>query len=42
MILYLLGKDTIEMQFNILKPGTKVLLVDDLLATGGQFFFVHF
>ncbi|CAF0758507.1 unnamed protein product [Rotaria sp. Silwood1] len=29
------GKDTIEMQFNILKPGTKVLLMDDLLATGG-------
>jgi len=24
-----------EMQINILKPGTKVLLVDDLLATGG-------
>jgi len=29
------GKDTMEMQLNILKPGTKVLLVDDLLATGG-------
>ncbi len=28
-----------EMQLDILKPGTKVLLVDDLLATGGQFFF---
>jgi adenine/guanine phosphoribosyltransferase-like PRPP-binding protein len=26
------------MQANVLKPGTKVLLVDDLLATGGQFF----
>ena len=25
-----------EIQFNALKPGTKVLLVDDLLATGGQ------
>jgi adenine phosphoribosyltransferase len=30
------GKDTIEMQANILKAGTKVLLVDDLLATGGK------
>ena len=30
------GKDTMEMQVNILKPGTKVLLVDDLLATGGK------
>jgi adenine phosphoribosyltransferase len=35
---YFLGQDTIEMQANVLKPGTKVLLVDDLLATGGQFF----
>jgi adenine phosphoribosyltransferase len=35
---YFLGHDTIEMQANVLKPGTKVLLVDDLLATGGQFF----
>ncbi len=32
---YFLGKDTMEMQLNMLKPGTKVLLVDDLLATGG-------
>ncbi|CAF3508227.1 unnamed protein product [Rotaria sordida] len=29
------GKDTIEMQMNILQPGTKILLLDDLLATGG-------
>ena len=31
------GKDSTEMQIDILKPGTKILLVDDLLATGGQF-----
>ena len=29
------GKDTMEIQKNILKPGTRVLLMDDLLATGG-------
>jgi len=29
------GKDTMEMQTNNLKPGTKILLMDDLLATGG-------
>ncbi len=34
---FFLGKDTIEMQHNVLKPGTKVLLLDDILATGGQF-----
>lgn len=33
-----LGKDTIEMQADVLKPGTKILLVDDLLATGGEYF----
>ena len=31
-----LGKDTIEIQTNVLKSGTKILLVDDLLATGGM------
>ena len=34
-----LGKDTIEMQTNVLKPGAKILLVDDVLATGGQFYY---
>lgn len=29
------GQDTIEMQEGILNPGEKVVLVDDLLATGG-------
>ncbi|CAF3346011.1 unnamed protein product [Rotaria socialis] len=29
------GTDTIEMQVDILKSGTKILLVDDILATGG-------
>ncbi|CAF0959631.1 unnamed protein product [Adineta steineri] len=29
------GKDTMEIQTQVLKPGTKILLVDDLLATGG-------
>ena len=28
------GTDTIEVQKNLLKEGTNVLLVDDLLATG--------
>uniref|UniRef100_A0A336LYK4 Adenine phosphoribosyltransferase n=1 Tax=Culicoides sonorensis TaxID=179676 RepID=A0A336LYK4_CULSO len=30
------GTDTFEMQKNSVKPGQKVLLVDDLLATGGS------
>lgn len=30
------------MQIDTLKPGTKVLLVDDLLATGGKFCFMIF
>ncbi|CAF0867180.1 unnamed protein product [Adineta steineri] len=29
------GKDTMEIQTQVLKSGTKILLVDDLLATGG-------
>jgi adenine phosphoribosyltransferase len=29
------GKDTIEVHIDAIKPGEKVLLVDDLLATGG-------
>ena len=29
------GKDTIEMHEDAIAPGTKVILVDDLLATGG-------
>ncbi|XP_013387076.1 adenine phosphoribosyltransferase-like isoform X1 [Lingula anatina] len=29
------GTDTFEMQKNSLKPGQKVVIVDDLLATGG-------
>jgi adenine phosphoribosyltransferase len=29
------GSDIIEIQNDSLKPGDKVLLVDDLLATGG-------
>jgi adenine phosphoribosyltransferase len=29
------GTDTIEMHLDALKPGAKVLMIDDLLATGG-------
>ena len=29
------GKDTLEMHKDAIKPGQKVLLVDDLIATGG-------
>jgi len=29
------GSDTLEIQEGVLKPGQKVMLVDDLLATGG-------
>ena len=29
------GSDTIEVQPDLIKPGAKVVLVDDLLATGG-------
>lgn len=29
------GKDVLEMHVDAIKPGTKVLIVDDLLATGG-------
>lgn len=29
------GTDTLEMHEDALKPGTKVIIVDDLLATGG-------
>jgi adenine phosphoribosyltransferase len=29
------GVDTIEIHANVIKPGDKVLLVDDLIATGG-------
>ena len=34
----LLGHDTIEMQVSRLSEGAKVVLVDDLLATGGSSF----
>jgi adenine/guanine phosphoribosyltransferase-like PRPP-binding protein len=27
-----------EIQTGVLKPGTKILLMDDLLATGGKLF----
>ncbi|XP_018804561.1 PREDICTED: adenine phosphoribosyltransferase [Bactrocera latifrons] len=30
------GKDIFEMQANAIKPGQKVIIVDDLLATGGS------
>ena len=30
------GANTLEMHRDALEPGTKVLLVDDLLATGGS------
>lgn len=29
------GQDVLQMQKNALKPGARVLIVDDLLATGG-------
>ena len=29
------GKDTVEVHIDSLKPGERVVLVDDLLATGG-------
>lgn len=29
------GSDTIELQPDLIKPGAKVIIVDDLLATGG-------
>jgi len=29
------GKDTLEMHYDAIKPGMRVLIVDDLLATGG-------
>ena len=29
------GKDTLEIHADAIKPGSKVLLIDDLLATGG-------
>ena len=29
------GKDSVEMHVDAIEPGAKVLLVDDLLATGG-------
>ena len=29
------GKDVVEVHTDAVKPGTKVLMVDDLLATGG-------
>jgi adenine/guanine phosphoribosyltransferase-like PRPP-binding protein len=28
-----------EIQLNTLKPGTRILLMDDLLATGGELFY---
>ena len=30
------GRDSIEMHIDALRPGDRVLLVDDLLATGGK------
>lgn len=32
-----LFKDELEMQKDAISPGTKVIIVDDLLATGGEF-----
>jgi adenine phosphoribosyltransferase len=29
------GRDTVEMQEGVLQPGQRVLIIDDLLATGG-------
>ncbi len=29
------GKDTLEMHSDAFKPGTRILLADDLIATGG-------
>lgn len=37
-----LGKDTMEMQLNILQSGARVLVVDDLLATGGMSFVLFY
>jgi len=31
------GEDTVEIQDNAIEPGQRVVLVDDLLATGGTF-----
>ncbi|MBB4266998.1 adenine phosphoribosyltransferase [Roseospira visakhapatnamensis] len=31
------GEDTVEIQDNAIEPGQRVILVDDLLATGGTF-----
>ncbi len=31
------GKDTLEMQQNALLPGQRVIIIDDLIATGGTF-----
>ena len=33
------GTDIIEMHKDAIKPGQKVVVVDDLLATGGRFFY---
>lgn len=31
------GKNTVELQKNSIKKGQKLLIIDDLLATGGKF-----
>ena len=37
IIYNLISKDCFEIQKNAIKPGQKVVIVDDLLATGGKY-----